>query len=154
MAGEIQLTIVGTVGGDPELKFLPNGKPVANFSVASNSRNFNKDTNEWTDGDTTWFRCAAWDQMAEHIADSITKGTRVLVTGKLKVRQYETSDGTKGTSIDLTVDEIGPSLRYATARVTKADRSGGGAQGQQGATSRQAPAENPWQTGPVDEPPF
>lgn len=155
MAGEVQITIVGSLGADPELKFTPSGQAVANFSVASSSRNFDKQTNEWVDGDTTWFRVNVWQQMAEHVAETLTKGMRVVVTGKLKVRDYDRQDGGKGTSVEITADEIGPSLRYATAKVTKAERSGGG---QQAATSRQpVPQENPWSTpsqGQPDEPPF
>lgn len=126
MAGETIITVVGRLTDDPELKFTPSGAAVANFTVASNNRIFDKQSNEWRDGDTIFLRCAAWRQLAENVAESLTKGTQVIVTGALKVRNYERQDGSKGTSVEINVDEIGPSLRFATAKVTKASRSGGG----------------------------
>lgn len=155
MAGETVLTVVGNVGSDPELRFTPSGQAVANFSLCQTPRTFDKQTNEWTDGEPNWFRVNVWQQMAEHVAESVTKGMRLVVTGKLVIRKYETSDGTKGTSVELTADEVGVALRYGSAKFTKAERSGGQGGGQQQAASRQPVAQdNPWQTGPVDEPPF
>ena len=133
MAGETIITVVGNLTDDPELKFTPSGAPVANFTVASTPRTFDKQTNEWKDGDALFLRCAAWRQLAENVAESLTKGQRVIVTGALRVRQYERQDGSKGTSVEMNVDEVGPSLKFATAKVTKATRSstpgGGGARG-------------------------
>ncbi len=110
------------------MRFTPSGAAVANFTVASTPRTFNRTTNEWDDGETLWMRCSAWRDMAENVAESLAKGTRVVVTGRMKSRQYE-KDGQTRTSIEMDVDEIGPSLRYATARVNKTDRSSGGQQG-------------------------
>ena len=136
MAGETQITVVGTLGGDPELRFTPSGAAVSNFSVASTPRTFDKDTQEWKDGETLWLRCNAWRQLAENVAESLTKGTRVVVTGRLKQRSFDTREGEKRTVIELDVDEIGPSLRYATAQVHKVARtdsgSGSGGFGQGG----------------------
>lgn len=153
MAGETQITLIGNLTDDPELKFTPSGAAVSNFTVASTPRTFNKETNEWVDGEALFIRCAAWRQIAEHIAESLEKGQRVVVTGALKVRNFERQDGSKGTSVEMNVDEIGPSLRYATAKVTKAQRSGGGQQtAQQPAAQQSAPAADPWAT--PQEPPF
>lgn len=126
MAGETTITLVGNLTRDPELRFTPSGAAVADFTVASTSRTFDRQTNEWKDGDTLFIRCSAWRQLAENVAGSLTKGTRVIVTGALKVREYERQDGGRGTSVEMTVDEVGPSLRNATAQVT---RTSGGGQG-------------------------
>jgi single-strand DNA-binding protein len=131
-AGDIPITVVGNLTGDPELRFTPSGQAVANFTVASTNRMLDKATNEWKDGDTVFIRCSVWRQYAENVAESLTKGTRVIVTGRLKVRQYETREGGKGTSVECDVDEVGPALRYATTKVNRVARSdsfGGGGQG-------------------------
>ena len=140
MAGETIITVVGNLTDDPELKFTPSGAPVANFTVASTPRTFDKQTNEWKDGDALFLRCAAWRQLAENVAESLTKGQRVIVTGALRVRQYERQDGSKGTSVEMNVDEVGPSLKFATAKTTKATRSSSGGGGFGGGS----PANNPW----------
>lgn len=127
MAGETTITLVGNLTRDPELRFTPSGAAVADFTVASTSRTFDRQTNEWKDGDTLFIRCSAWRQLAENVAGSLTKGTRVIVTGALKVREYERQDGGRGTSVEMTVDDVGPSLRNATAQVQRT--SGGGGQG-------------------------
>jgi single-strand DNA-binding protein len=124
-AGDIAITLVGNLTGDPELRFTPSGQAVANFTVASTARTLDKATNEWKDGDTTFIRCSVWRQYAENVAESLTKGTRVVVTGRLRVRQYETREGGKGTSVECDVDEVGPALRYATAKVNRVARSDG-----------------------------
>lgn len=124
MAGEPTITIVGNLTADPELRFVSSGIPVASFTVASTPRTMNKQTNQWEDGEPMFVRCSVWREHGENVANSLTKGTRVVVTGKLQVRSYE-HNGAQRTSIEMTVDEIGPSLRYATAQVTKAGRSGG-----------------------------
>ena len=144
MAGETVLTIVGNLTGDPELRFTPSGAAVANFTVASTPRTFDKASNEWKDGETLFMRCSVWRDAAENVAESLARGTRVIVTGRLKSRSYETKEGEKRTVIELDVDEVGPSLRYASAKVTKAERggSGGGFGGQGG--GQQA---DPWATG-------
>src|SRR5690606_3166267 len=154
MAGETVITVIGNLTGDPELKFTPSGAAVANFTVASTPRTFDRQTNEWKDGDAMFFRCAAWRQMAENVAESLQKGQRVIVTGNLRVRNYERQDGSKGTSVEINVDEVGPSLRFATSKTTKATRSGGGdfgGGGQGGGFGGGAPAQqgggpaaNPW----------
>ncbi len=161
MAGETIITVVGNLTDDPELKFTPSGAPVANFTVASTPRTFDKQTNEWKDGDALFLRCAAWRQLAENVAESLTKGQRVIVTGALRVRQFERQDGSKGTSVEMNVDEVGPSLRYATAKVTKVSRSntsGGGGGGDWGGAPAQPPAADVWSTGgsagSTEEPPF
>ena len=165
MAGETIITVVGNLTDDPELKFTPSGAAVANFTVASTPRTFDRQTNEWKDGDALFIRCAAWRQLAENVAESLTKGQRVIVTGALRVRQYERQDGGKGTSVELNVDEVGPSLKFATAKTTKATRSGnsgggiGGGQADpwsnQPAGGGQATADA-WNTGggSTEEPPF
>jgi single-strand DNA-binding protein len=180
--GDINVTIVGNLTGDPELRFTPSGSAVANFTVASSSRVLDRQTNEWKDGDTVFMRCSVWRQYAENVAESLTRGTRVIVTGRLKQRSYETPQGEKRTVVELEVDDVGPALRYATAKVNKVARSdgggfGGGGGGQQGGGSwggnqgGGAPADDPWaSSGPAagggqqggswgggasyDEPPF
>jgi single-strand DNA-binding protein len=176
MAGETVITVIGNLTDDPELKFTPSGAAVANFTVASTPRTFDRQTNEWKDGDALFIRCAAWRQLAENVAESLQKGQRVVVTGALKVRNFERQDGSKGTSVEINVDEIGPSLRYATAKVTKVNRSdsggfGGGSGGGNSGGGAPAADSNPWSTQPsapaqggsaawggnagtTDEPPF
>ena len=146
MAGETTLTVIGNLTDDPELRFTPSGAAVANFTVASTPRTFNKQTNAWDDGETLFLRCSIWRQAAENVAESLTRGTRVIVSGRLKARSYETREGERRTVMELEVDEIGPSLTWATAKVTRASRSGGGAGGGfGGGGGQQAPAANdPW----------
>jgi len=131
MAGETVITVVGNLTSDPELRYTQNGLAVANFTIASTPRNFDRASNDWKDGEALFLRASVWREFAEHVAGSLTKGSRVIATGRLKQRSYETKEGEKRTSIELEVDEIGPSLRYATAQVTRAassrDSSGGSA---------------------------
>jgi single-strand DNA-binding protein len=129
MSGETVITVIGNLTGDPELRFTPSGAAVANFTVASTPRTFDRQSNEWKDGDTLFLRCSIWREAAESVAESLTKGTRVIVTGRLIQRSYETREGEKRTVYELQVDEVGPSLRYATAKVTRTQRSGGGGGG-------------------------
>jgi single-strand DNA-binding protein len=146
MAGETTITIVGNLTADPELRFTPSGAAVANFTVASTPRTFDRQSNEWKDGETLFMRCSIWRDAAENIAESLHRGTRVIATGRLKSRSYDTKEGEKRTVIELDVDEVGPSLRYASAKVTKAERgsgSGGGFGGQGGGQQ----AADPWATG-------
>ena len=124
MANETITTIVGNLTADPELRFTPNGVAVANFTVASTPRTFDRQSGQWRDGDALFMRCAIWRDAAEHVAESLTRGNRVVVQGRLRQRSFETRDGDKRTVVELDVDEIGPSLRYATVKVTKASRSG------------------------------
>lgn len=156
-AGDITVTVVGNLTNDPELRFTPNGAAVASFTVASSSRVLDKTTNEWKDGDTTYLRCSVWRQYAENVAESLTKGTRVIVTGRLKQRSYETREGEKRTVMEIDVDDVGPALRYATAKVNRVQRSGGGFSGDSGGGSS-TPADDPWSSAPpaggFDEPPF
>jgi len=126
MAGETQITLVGNLTGDPDLRFTPSGAAVANFTVASTPRTFDRQTGEWRDGEAMFINCAVWRQYAEHVAESLTKGMRVIVQGRLKSRSYETQQGDRRTVFEIDVDEVGPSLRYATAQVT---RTSGGGQG-------------------------
>ena len=125
MAGETLITVVGNLTGDPELRFTPSGAAVANFTIASTPRNFDRQTNEWKDGDTLFLNCSVWRQAAENVAESLQKGMRVVAQGRLKARSYETREGEKRTVMELDVEEVGPSLKYATAKVTRAARSGG-----------------------------
>jgi single-strand DNA-binding protein len=150
--GDINVTIVGNLTNDPELRFTPSGAAVASFTVASNSRYLDKTTNEWKDGEPVFMRCSVWRQYAENVAESLTRGTRVIVTGRLKQRSYDTREGEKRTVLELEVDDVGPALRTATAKVTKVARSGGEGGfsggggfggGQQGGG---APADDPWAT--------
>jgi len=129
MAGDTVITVVGNLTGDPELRFTPSGAAVANFTVASTPRTFDRQSNEWKDGDTLFMRCSIWREAAENVAESLTKGMRVIAQGRLVQRSYETREGEKRTVVELQVDEIGPSLRYASAKVTRAQRSGGGGGG-------------------------
>lgn len=125
MAGETTVTVVGNLTGDPELRFTPSGAAVTNFTVASTPRKFNKQTNEWEDQETWFVPCAVWRQAAENVAESLAKGDRVIVQGRLGARSFEDRDGNKRTVVELQVDEVGPSLARATAKVTKAGRTGG-----------------------------
>ena len=176
MAGETVITVIGNLTSDPELRFTPSGAAVANFTVASTPRNFDRQSGEWKDGDALFLRCNVWRQAAENVAESLTRGSRVIVSGRLKQRSFETKEGEKRTVVELEVDEIGPSLRYATAKVTRASRGeggggfGGSQQGQQAGGQQGAQqADDPWATGPSggqqssggwgggsfnDEPPF
>ncbi|WP_409180255.1 single-stranded DNA-binding protein [Amycolatopsis sp. VS8301801F10] len=123
MAGETVVTVVGNLTSDPELRFTPSGAAVANFTVASTPRTLDRQSGEWKDGEALFLRCSVWRQAAENVAESLTRGARVLVTGRLVQRSFETKEGEKRTVVELQVDEIGPSLRYATARVTKVSRN-------------------------------
>src|SRR5262245_11449103 len=126
MAGETIITVVGNLTDDPELRFTPSGAAVANFTVASTPRNFDKNSNEWVDGEAMFLRCSIWRQAAENVAESLQRGMRVVVQGRLKARSYETREGEKRTVFEIDVEEIGPSLRNATAKVSKTMRSGPG----------------------------
>ena len=129
MAGETTITVIGNLTSDPELRFTPSGSAVANFTIASTPRTFDRQSNEWKDGETLFLRASVWREAAENVAESLTKGMRVIVNGRLKSRSYETKEGEKRTVIELEVDEIGPSLRYANAKVNRTQRSGGGGAG-------------------------
>lgn len=126
MAGETIITVVGNLVDDPELRFTPSGAAVANFRIASTPRTFDRQTNEWKDGEALFLSCSVWRQAAENVAESLTKGMRVIVQGRLKQRSFEDREGQRRTVVELDVDEVGPSLRYATAKVNKATRGGGG----------------------------
>jgi single-strand DNA-binding protein len=158
MAGDTTITIIGNLTDDPELRYTPNGAAVANFTVASTPRFLDKATNEWKDGEALFLRCSIWRQAAENVAESLTRGARVIVSGRLKQRSYETKEGEKRTVYEVEVDEIGPSLKYATAKVNKVQRSGAGGGGGFGGG---APADDPWGSpaparvdAATDEPPF
>lgn len=168
-AGDINVTVVGNLTNDPELRFTPSGAAVASFTVATSSRLLDKTTNEWKDGDPTYLRCSVWRQYAENVAESLTKGTRVIVSGRLKQRSFETREGEKRTVMEVEVEDVGPALRYATAKVNRVQRSDGGfAGGGQGGDqfggqfgsqgNGNEPASDPWATGApaanFDEPPF
>jgi len=140
MAGETIITVVGNLTADPELRYTQTGLAVANFTIASTPRTFDRQTNDWKDGDALFLRASCWREFAEHVAGSLTKGSRVIATGRLKQRNYDDRDGNKRTAIELEVDEIGPSLRYATAQVTRASGGGGGGRGQVSGGA----AEEPW----------
>jgi single-strand DNA-binding protein len=172
MAGDTIITVVGNLTADPELRFTPSGAAVANFTVASTPRMFDRQTNEWKDGEALFLRCNVWRQAAENVAESLTRGARVVVTGRLKQRSFETKEGEKRTVIELEVDEIGPSLRYATAKVNKVSRGSGGGDfggggfggggGGGGGANRGGGSDDPWGSstpagagsGSYDEPPF
>ncbi|QDQ98830.1 single-stranded DNA-binding protein [Tomitella fengzijianii] len=174
MAGETVITVVGNLTADPELRFTPSGAAVAGFTVASTPRRFNQQTNQWEDGEALFLRCSIWRQAAENVAESLTKGARVVVQGRLKQRSFETREGEKRTVVELDVDEIGPSLRYATAKVEKVSRGGGGGFGGGGGGNAggggapsgggRAGGDDPWGSAPQasgsfggasdDEPPF
>jgi len=181
MAGDTVITVVGNLTADPELRFTASGAAVANFTVASTPRTLDRASNEWKDGEALFLRCNIWRQAAENVAESLTRGSRVIVSGRLKQRSFETKEGEKRTVIELEVDEIGPSLRYATAKVNRANRgaesgggggggggygSGGGSgsgsgSGGGGGRPSSPPADDPWGSAPPaggggysDEPPF
>jgi single-strand DNA-binding protein len=178
MAGDTQITVVGNLVDDPELRFTPSGAAVANFRIASTPRTFDKQSNEWKDGEALFLSCSVWRQAAENVAESLQKGMRVVVQGNLRSRQYETREGEKRTVFEIQVDEVGPSLKYATAKVTRTQRSGGSSYGdggggqasaqtgndpwatpaQGGAPAAPAGGNDPWATpgvsGGSDEPPF
>ncbi|MBC7679181.1 MAG: single-stranded DNA-binding protein [Pseudorhodobacter sp.] len=178
MAGDTVITVVGNLTADPELRFTPSGAAVANFTVASTPRTLDKSTNEWKDGEALFLRCSVWRQAAENVAESLTKGTAVIVQGRLKQRSFETKEGEKRTVYELDVDEIGPSLKWASAKVNRTTRGGGGqggggqggggggygsSGGSQGGSGG-APTSDPWASAPAggggggggwsDEPPF
>ncbi len=132
MAGETPITLIGNLTADPELRFTPSGAAVANFTVASTPRTFDRQTNEWRDGDAMFLSCAVWRQAAENVAESLQKGMRVIVQGRLKSRSYETREGEKRTVFEIDVDEIGPALKYATAKVSRTSSGGGQGGGGQG----------------------
>ena len=178
MAGEPPITVIGNLTADPDLRFTPNGAAVANFTVASTPRTFDRQTNEWHDGEAMFLNCAVWRQYAENVADSLTKGMRVIVTGRLRSRSYEDREGQRRTTFEIDVDEVGPALRYATAKVQRtgaaggnfansgsADFAAGGSANQyQGASNagwnsaaasdNRGPVADPWAQAPSDEPPF
>src|SRR5664279_4198551 len=145
--GDILITIIGNLTGDPELRFTPSGAAVASFTVASSSRVMDKQTNEWKDGDTTFLRCNVWRQYAENVAESLQRGMRVIVNGRLKQRSYETKEGEKRTVYEVEVDDVGPALRYATAKVSRGSGGGGGFGPSGGGDV--PPAEDPWATPPA-----
>lgn len=144
MAGETIITVIGNLTDDPELRFTPSGAAVAKFRVASTPRFFDKSSSEWKDGEPLFLSCTVWRQAAEHVAESLQRGTRVIVSGRLRQRSYETREGEKRTVIELEVDEIGPSLRYATAKVQKMSRSGGGGFGGGGGQGGGGNFDDPW----------
>lgn len=176
MAGETVITVVGNLTADPELRFTPSGAAVANFTVASTPRTFDRQSGEWKDGDALFMRCNVWRQAAENVAETLTRGMRVMVSGRLRQRSFETREGEKRTVVELEVDEVGPSLKYATAKVNKVSRgsgdgggfggggasSGGSGGGYGGGGSRGAQNDDPWGSAPPagsgpaadDEPPF
>jgi single-strand DNA-binding protein len=149
MAGETIITVVGNLTGDPELRFTPSGAAVANFTIASTPRNFDKQTNEWKDGDTLFLNCSIWRQAAENVAESLQKGMRVVAQGRLKQRSYETREGEKRTVVELEVEEVGPSLKYATAKVARVQRSGGGGGYSGGGGGRTGGGDDPWASSPA-----
>ena len=164
MAGDTIITIVGNLTNDPELRFTPSGAAVANFTIASTPRTFDRQSNEWKDGETLFMRCSVWREAAENVAESLTRGTAVIAQGRLQSRSFETREGEKRTVVEMQVDEIGPSLRRATAKVTTAQRGGGGGFGggsggsgggsgwgggsQGGQQGGAQPVDDPWATGP------
>ena len=171
MAGETIITLVGNLTADPELRFTPSGAPVANFTVASTPRTFDRNSGEWKDGDAMFINCAVWRQAAENVAETLTKGMRVVVQGRLKSRSYETREGERRTVFEIEVDEVGPSLRYATAKVNRTSGGGGGGYSQQGGSGggdnnwssnsgqgggggNRQPVNDPWASAQSDEPPF
>jgi len=161
MAGETTITLIGNLTADPELRFTPSGAAVANFTVASTPRTFDRQTQEWKDGEAMFINCSAWRNLAENVAESLAKGMRVVVSGRLRSRSYEGREGERRTVFEIEVDEVGPSLRYATAKVTRTTSSGSGSW-QAGAPAAPAndwastpAAENdPWANAQSDEPPF
>ena len=182
MAGETPITIIGNIVAEPELRFTPAGAAVCNFRVASTPRRYNSQTNQWEDGEAMFLTCNVWRQAAENVAETLSKGMRIIVTGRLKQRSFQTREGENRTVFEIDVDEVGPSLRYATAQVNRNPREGGGNYGggqqqrsnnnnqggfggqqqQQSQQQNQAPAEDPWNSAPPaggfggadSEPPF
>jgi single-strand DNA-binding protein len=173
MAGDTVITVVGNLTADPELRFTASGAAVASFTIASTPRSFDRQTNEWKDGEALFLRCSLWRQAAENAAESLTRGMRVIAQGRLQQRTYETREGEKRTVIELQVEEIGPSLKYASAKVNRSQRGSGdsgggfGSSGTGGGTAGGAgtggglPADDPWGSaapagggGYSDEPPF
>lgn len=159
MAGETVITVIGNLTADPELRFTPSGSAVANFTIASTPKTFDKQTNEFKDGEALFLRASVWREQAENVAETLTKGMRVIAQGRLRSRSYDTKEGERRTVMELEVDEIGPSLRFASAKVVRTQRSGGGnrqaapqqssppqSQPQQG-QGWNAPASDPWSTG-------
>ena len=146
MAGETIITVVGNLVDDPELRFTPSGAAVANFRIASTPRTFDRQANEWKDGEALFLSCSVWRQAAENVAESLQKGMRVVVQGRLKQRSYEDREGEKRTVVELEVDEVGPSLKYATAKVARVQRSGGG--GGYGGSGGQG-GDDPWASNPT-----
>jgi single-strand DNA-binding protein len=146
MANETIITIVGNLTADPELRFTPSGAAVASFTIASTPRTYDRNTNEWKDGEALFLRCSIWRQAAENVAESLTRGMRVIASGRLKQRSFETREGEKRTVIELDIDEVGPSLRYASAKVNKTQRgsSGGGFGSAGSAGSGSASNDDPW----------
>ena len=162
-AGDTTITLIGNLVDDPELRFTPSGAAVAKFRVASTPRYLDKATNEWKDGESLFLQCQIWRQAAENVAESLTKGMRVILSGRLKQRSYETKEGEKRTVFEVEVDEVGPSLRNATAKVTRTQRAGGGQSAAPAADSfnddpwaaaSTSPAGGGWGTSTTDEPPF
>ena len=162
MAGEVNVTIVGNLADDPELRYTQGGVAVVSVRVGSTPRTFNRQTNAWEDGETVWVRCTAWREVAENVAQSLTKGTRVVVTGRLKAPSaYQTAQGEARASLELEIDEVGPSLRNATAKVSKTNRTGAGSSGAASGASAGG-NDDPWaasgswgsSVGANDEPPF
>jgi single-strand DNA-binding protein len=146
MAGDTTITVIGNLTDDPELRFTPSGAAVAKFRVASTPRFMDKASGEWKDGEPLFLSCTVWRQAAENVAESLQRGSRVIVSGRLRQRSYETREGEKRTVIELEVDEIGPSLRYATAKVQKMSRSGGGGFGASGGQGGGGNFDDPWAT--------
>jgi single-strand DNA-binding protein len=161
VAGETIITVVGNLTADPELRFTPSGAAVANFTVASTPRTYDRNAGEWKDGEALFLRCNIWRQSAENVAESLTRGMRVVVQGRLRQRSFETKEGEKRTVVELEADEVGPSLRFATAKVNKVSR-GGGSGGFGGSSGGGSQQEDPWSQAPPsgssggfsDEPPF
>jgi single-strand DNA-binding protein len=169
MAGETVITVVGNLTADPELRFTPSGAAVASFTIASTPRTFDRNSNEWKDGEALFLRCSIWRQAAENVAESLTRGMRVVAQGRLKQRSYETREGEKRTVVEMEVEEVGPSLKYATAKVNRTQRgsSSGGGYGSSGSDSGGGASsgggggnDDPWGSAPAsgggfsDEPPF
>ena len=149
MAGETVITVIGNLTADPEIRYTQAGLPVANFTIASTPRTFDRQANEWKDGEALFLRASVWREFAEHVAGSLTKGSRVIATGRLKQRSYQDREGNNRTSIELEIDEIGPSLRYATAQITRSQNGGGQRSqggGYSGGGAAQAPQEDAWST--------
>lgn len=157
MAGDTTICVIGNLTADPELRFTPSGAAVASFTIASTPRTFDKNSNEWKDGEALFLRCSIWRQAAENVAESLTRGMRVVAQGRLQQRSYETREGEKRTVIELQVDEVGPSLKYATAKVNRTARASDAAQPAN--TNSSGASDDPWGSAPPqgqfsDEPPF